>query len=597
MIEEGDDNPKSGSITQVTQRLLLWAQRRAPVLLRVEFVDELARKQVVQNLKDELQNNEIPVHEIELPTDQPDDLGQWLVEKLEKLPPGVASIDGFALALPENDPELQRALYALNLRREVFASFPLCQIWWMPQHIIEQFAGRISDLNSWFRLRASLTQLVPAVPSESSGQILTDMITQTIGLERVAGLSQNERDSRSKELKNLLLEIQATPENQRDIAQESRILSALVEILHIQAQYNEEEPLMLRLLAIDEAAFGSEHTIVASRLNNLALLYKATNQLKEAEPLMKRALKIDEAALGKDHPGVATDLNNLAQLYKDTNRLKEAEPLIKRALKIDEMSLGKDHPNVAIHMDNLAQLYQDTNRLKEAEPLMKRALKIKEAALGKDHLSVAISLNNLAALYQDTNRLKEAVPLMKRALKIDEESLGKDHPNVAIYLSNLALLYKITNHLKEAEPLMQRAVKIFEKSLGENHPNVATALNNLAQLYQDTNRFKEAESLMQRALKIDEASFGKDHPKIARNLNNLAMLYKATNRLKEAEPLMERHLVILLQFTRRTGHPHPNLNAAIDNYSNMLIDMGHSQNEINNRLNRLDPEFFESQDN
>ena len=59
------------------------------------------------------------------------------------------------------DPELQQALYALNLRREVFASFPLCQIWWMPQHIIDLFAGRISDLNSWFRLRASLTQLVP----------------------------------------------------------------------------------------------------------------------------------------------------------------------------------------------------------------------------------------------------------------------------------------------------------------------------------------------------------------------------------------------------------------------------------------------------
>ncbi len=170
MTQDGDDKQKPGSISEVTQRLLLWAQRRVPVLLRVEFVDELARQQVVQNLKAQLQNNKIPVHEIELPTDHPDDLAQWLIEKLEKLPPGVVSIDGFAIALPQKDPELQRALYALNLRREVFASLPLCQIWWMPQHIIKLFAGRISDLNSWFRLRATLTQLVPAAAGEPSGQ-------------------------------------------------------------------------------------------------------------------------------------------------------------------------------------------------------------------------------------------------------------------------------------------------------------------------------------------------------------------------------------------------------------------------------------------
>jgi len=53
---------------------------------------------------------------------------------------------------------------------------------------------------------------------------------------------------------------------------------------------------------------------------------------RESEDWKKRALAIHEASLGKDHPKVATDLNNLAQLYKATNRLKEAEPLMQRAL-------------------------------------------------------------------------------------------------------------------------------------------------------------------------------------------------------------------------------------------------------------------------
>ena len=44
---------------------------------------------------------------------------------------------------------------------------------------------------------------------------------------------------------------------------------------------------------------------------------------------MRRALAIDEHSFGPDHPNVATDLNNLAQLLKATNRLAEAEPLMR----------------------------------------------------------------------------------------------------------------------------------------------------------------------------------------------------------------------------------------------------------------------------
>ena len=100
--------------------------------------------------------------------------------------------------------------------------------------------------------------------------------------------------------------------------------------------------------------------------------------------------------------------------------------------------------------------------------------------------------------------------------------------------------------------------------------------------------------MMKRALEIDEVSFGKDHPNVAIDLNNLARLYQATNRLSEAEPLMKRHLVIFLQFTRRTGHPHPHLEAAVANYAGLLMQMGHSKDEVIDRLKRMAPEIFKS---
>jgi len=64
---------------------------------------------------------------------------------------------------------------------------------------------------------------------------------------------------------------------------------------------------------IFEQSYGPGHPKVASLLNNVPALLKATNRLAEAEPLYRRALAIGEASYGRDHPTVARDLNNLAE--------------------------------------------------------------------------------------------------------------------------------------------------------------------------------------------------------------------------------------------------------------------------------------------
>ncbi len=218
----------------------------------------------------------------------------------------------------------------------------------------------------------------------------------------------------------------------------------------------------------------------------------------------------------------------------------------------------------------------------EAELLMRRALAIDEASLGPEHPDVARDLNNVALLLKATNRLAEAEPLMRRVVTILEKSLGREHPSVATALNNLAHLSN-----RPAEPLMRRALAIDEASLGSEHPDVATVLNNLAQLLHDTNRLAEAEPLMRRVVTILEKSLGREHPSVATALNNLARLLQATNRLAEAEPLSRRHLQILLRFTADTGHPHPNLDAAIQNYAGLLAQMGQGREDIQARLDAL----------
>ncbi|HEV3258887.1 MAG TPA: tetratricopeptide repeat protein [Gemmataceae bacterium] len=349
----------------------------------------------------------------------------------------------------------------------------------------------------------------------------------------------------------------------------------------------EAEPLYRRALAIDERRLGPDHPNLAVWLNNLAGLLQLTNRLAEAEPLYRRALGIDERGFGRDHPKVAIRLNNLAQLLQATNRLAEAEPLMRRAVGINERSFGPEHPHVATDLNNLALLLQATSRLAEAEPLLCRAVDILEKSLGADHPNVATTLNNLAGLLQATSRLAQAEPLYRRALAIDERSFGPEHSNVARDLNNLAGLLQATNRLAEAEPLLRRALALNERSFGSDHPNAARDLNNLAHLLGATNRLAEAELLMSRALAIDERSFGPEHPTVATDLNNLAQLLKATDRLAEAEPLSRRMLGIFLDFTRRTAHEHPDLQAALANHRGILKRLGRSEADIRAELEKL----------
>ncbi|MGH8489047.1 MAG: tetratricopeptide repeat protein [Gammaproteobacteria bacterium] len=242
-------------------------------------------------------------------------------------------------------------------------------------------------------------------------------------------------------------------------------------------------------------------------------------------------------------------------------------------------------------MSNLGLLLKTKALYAEAEPLYRRALAIDERSYGPEHSNVAIRLNNLALLLKDTDRLKEAEPLMRRALEIDERSYGPKHPRVATDLINLAQLLQATNRLEAAEPLMRRALEIDERSYGPEHPDVATDLNNLAQLLQATHRLEEAEPLVRRAVRILENPGGGPYPNYAGALNNLAALLQATNRLEEAEPLSRRVLAIVLDFSRRTGHPHPHLDAALANYAGILKGRGRSEADIAAELGPLSGEY------
>ena len=306
-----------------------------------------------------------------------------------------------------------------------------------------------------------------------------------------------------------------------------------------------------------------------------------------AEPLFRMSLAIREKLLGKKHPATATSLTKQALLLCDKGDFADAEALFLRALAINEKVLGKEHPATATGLNNLALVLQRRGDCAGAEPLFRRALAIDEKVLGKEHPATVTTLNNLAAIFYYKKDYAGAEPIYHNVLAICKKVFGQDHPYVAATLFNLANLFCAKGRYKNAEPLYREALAIREKVLKTGHPDIAQSLNGLALLRQRRGDYADAEALFRRALAIREKALGKEHPDTATSLENLAQLLQATNRLAEAEPLSRSMVEIFLQFTRETGHPHPHLNAAVNNYAGLLQAMGRSADDIRSDLKKL----------
>jgi tetratricopeptide (TPR) repeat protein len=92
-----------------------------------------------------------------------------------------------------------------------------------------------------------------------------------------------------------------------------------------------------------------------------------------AERELKRDIAAAEAARGPAHPEVASKMAELAALYRAQGRYDDAESLYTRALTIQRNALRADHPDVIRTMRELAQVYRAEGRLNEADDLLRRA--------------------------------------------------------------------------------------------------------------------------------------------------------------------------------------------------------------------------------
>ena len=94
----------------------------------------------------------------------------------------------------------------------------------------------------------------------------------------------------------------AEPEQVRLNAQRRRIcsLAEAAEVHRSRARYAKAESLLRQALAM--ASVASDELVIATLLNNLAVLCRSQGKHTEAARVYRRALAVFEQALGKRHP-------------------------------------------------------------------------------------------------------------------------------------------------------------------------------------------------------------------------------------------------------------------------------------------------------
>ncbi|MHA2244169.1 MAG: tetratricopeptide repeat protein [Candidatus Hodarchaeales archaeon] len=146
-----------------------------------------------------------------------------------------------------------------------------------------------------------------------------------------------------------------------------------------------------------EADEKTEHSIaLASRNNNLGMMYKSIDRLSEAEESLNKALEFDKSI--DNVRGFAVRYGNLGQIYLAQKRFDDAKGAIEENYEIAQ-SLGSERA-IAYAMMNKGTYHYSIDDLEEAKEFFSNAIERSESL---DIRVTRTSLLNLQEIYEREN--------------------------------------------------------------------------------------------------------------------------------------------------------------------------------------------------
>ncbi len=288
-----------------------------------------------------------------------------------------------------------------------------------------------------------------------------------------------------------------------------------------------------------------EPELQADVLGDMAQLYRNLGQYDAARELTEESFRILDRHYDGDHSEVAKRLNNLAVVLYDQGDYDDAEKYFRRTLEM-RRRLGDRDQETRVR-NNLASLLLIRGEYAEAERLYLEGLARRMERDGPDDRDVATSLRSLGTLHYTQGLFEKAEPPLREALAIRRRVYGKGDPKVAAVLDKLGSVLAAQGRGEEAEASFLEALEIQRTALGEDHLDLARTRKNLAALLLAEGSPETAAVLLPRAL----ATFYRVKPagdwEIADAESVLGAYLMAVGRLEEAEACLRQSHATLLR--------------------------------------------------
>lgn len=211
----------------------------------------------------------------------------------------------------------------------------------------------------------------------------------------------------------------------------------------------------------------------AFSLANFGLLNQSKGNLEEAEKAFIQALEIYTNI--ENEAGIASVSENLARMYKNTEQFEKAETNFLKALDIHQKQ--EQPQNIATIHSALGSLYQTMKLSNKAQTHYEKALEINLNNNFKENIASLYS--NLGILAEQNGKLEKSKEYFQKSLELNKDT-KRDNATADQY-GNLAILNRNKKDFIKAEEYHLQAIDIYRHN---NHTSgVISQQINLGFLY------------------------------------------------------------------------------------------------------------------
>lgn len=190
--------------------------------------------------------------------------------------------------------------------------------------------------------------------------------------------------------------------------------------------------------------------MTADNLTSLgrALLYG--EKYDEARAVLERALAVQEAALGPSHPLVAEAVNELGNVLAMEDRYGEAAANFQRAADIYRSVHGERHYLVAIGLSNVAYMQMQQGDYAAAEPLFRHVVALFAETLAADNVNTGIARIKLGRTLRLAGRYADAEQESLAGYEIVAKQASPSISYLRAARDDLVLVYEATGQPEKA---------------------------------------------------------------------------------------------------------------------------------------------------